>query len=166
MTISSEDFRDALRHFAAGVTLVTAGEGEKAHGLTVSAFTSISADPPLIAVVIDRRHGLHSLLGDDGAGFAVNILGAEQADLSDRFAYAREDRFGAGTWTVGTTGAPVLEESLVWLDCRVESRHSAGSHIVYIGRVEASRVNRADQSPLIYWNRAYRQLTELEGESS
>ncbi len=166
MTISSDDFRDALRHFAAGVTLVTAGEGEQAYGLTVSAFTSISADPPLIAVVIDHRHSLHPLLRDDGAAFAVNILGAEQAELSNRFAFSREDRFGAGTWTVGATGAPVLEESLVWLDCRVESRHPAGSHIVYIGRVEASRVNRADQPPLIYWNRAYRQLVDREGESS
>lgn len=162
MTISSEEFRDVLRHFAAGVTVVTAGKGLDTHGMTVSAFTSVSADPPLIAVVIESRHGLHRLLEEDAAAFAVNILAAEQSELSDRFAFAEEDRFGAGTWTVGVTGAPVLEESLAWLDCRVESRHPAGSHIVYIGKVEASRVNRSDHPPLIYWNRGYRRLDEQE----
>src|SRR6187549_4292910 len=76
--ISSEEFRKALRHFPAGVTIVTIRTGERTHGLTVSAFASVSAEPPLIAIIIENRHKAFSMLQEPEAVFAVNILGEEQ----------------------------------------------------------------------------------------
>ena len=159
MTISSEAYRDALRHFPAGVTVVTLRVGERVHGLTVSAFASVSPEPPLVAVIIDRRHTAHDLLQQDDAVFAVNVLGEDQAELSNRFAWSKdEDRFGLGRWTTAVTGAPVLEDALAWMDCRIWARHPAGTHTVFLGLVEASAVPRPEARPLLYWNRDYRGL--------
>lgn len=165
MTISSDDFRDALRHFAAGVTVVTAGSGQAVHGMTVSAFSSVSAEPPLVAVFINRGQTLHDLLEAADACFAVNFLGQEQVEISNQFAFAKsEDRFDGGNWGRGKTGVPVLRDALVWLECTVHERHVTGSHVLYLGQVVASRVPRPDALPLIYWNREYRQLTPGDGE--
>ncbi|HEV8632041.1 MAG TPA: flavin reductase family protein [Thermoanaerobaculia bacterium] len=158
--VRSEAFRDAMRHLPAGVTVVTVRAGEQVHGLTVSAFCSVSPDPPLVAVVIDNRHTAYPLLQQEGAVFAVNILHQDQVELSNRFAWLKdEDRFGAGDWRPAVTGAPVLGDALAWLDCVVRERYAAGTHTVYIGEVRASGVPRPDEPPLLYWNRGYRKLT-------
>ncbi len=159
MPVKSEHFRDALRHFPSGVTIVTIKAGEQRHGLTVSAFASISPDPPLICVMIDHRHSAQQLLEEAGAVFAVNILREGQEELSNRFAWVKtEDRFAEGRWTTATTGAPVLEDALAWLDCTIYTRHQAGTHTIYVGEVQASSTPNADQLPLVYWNRGYRRL--------
>jgi flavin reductase (DIM6/NTAB) family NADH-FMN oxidoreductase RutF len=163
MPISSESFRDVLRHFPSGVTVVTikSPASEVAHGLTVSAFASVSPEPPLILVSIDHRATACALLETAGAVFAVNILGHDQMELSNRFAWLKdEDRFGQGEWMTAATGAPILSDALAWLDCTVYSRFSAGSHTIYIGEVQASGVPRPDVKPLLYWNRGYRQLAK------
>ena len=78
-----------------------------------------------------------------------------------RFAWGPEpDRLATGRWTVAATGAPVLEDALAWLDCRVHSRHEAGTHSLWIGEVVASAVPRPDERPLVYWNRGYRSVTD------
>jgi flavin reductase (DIM6/NTAB) family NADH-FMN oxidoreductase RutF len=159
MPISSETFRDALRHFPAGVTIVTLKSGGEIHGLTVSAFVSVSPDPPLIAVIIDHQHRAHRLLEAPDAVFAVNVLGEADRALSDRFAWSPDaERFGAGSWSTAVTGAPVLEEAVAWLDCTIASRHIAGTHTIYVGLVQASAVLRPEGAPLLYWNRDYRRL--------
>lgn len=163
MPISSEAFRDALRHFPAGVTIVTIKSGETIHGLTVSAFASISPEPPLIMVAIDHRHSAYELLEQEGAVFAVNILHQDQVELSNRFAWLKdEDRFDKGDWRTAVTGAPVLADALAWLDCTVHSRHVAGTHTIYIGEAQASATPRAEETPLVYWNRGYRNLLRRE----
>ncbi len=157
--ISSTDFRDALRHFPAGVTIVTIRRGDEVHGLTVSAFASVSAEPPLIVTVIDHLHRAFELLEDEAAVFAVNILREDQAGLSDRFAWLQEgDRFAEGRWGTAVTGAPILIDALAWLDCRIHRRYPAGTHSIYVGEVHASAVPRPGDPPLIYWNRTYRRL--------
>jgi flavin reductase (DIM6/NTAB) family NADH-FMN oxidoreductase RutF len=159
MPITSEAYRDCLRHFPAGVTIVTISQGEKIHGLTVSAFASISPDPPLILVCIDQRHTAYTMLQGDGATFAVNILAQDQMELSNRFAWLKdEDRFKAGDWDTAVTGAPILKDATAWLDCTISDYFAAGTHAVYIGEVQASGVPRAEEPPLVYWNRGYRQL--------
>jgi flavin reductase (DIM6/NTAB) family NADH-FMN oxidoreductase RutF len=163
MPISSESFRDVLRHFPAGVTVVTikSPASEVVHGLTVSSFASVSPEPPLILVSIDHRATAYSLLEAAGATFAVNILAHDQMEVSNRFAWLKdEDRFSEGDWTTAATGAPILTDALAWLDCTIYSRFAAGTHTIYIGEVQASGVPRADVKPLIYWNRGYRQLTK------
>lgn len=165
MAVTSEEFRQALRHFPAGVTIVTIRSGEVIHGLTVSAFASVSPEPPLIAVIIDHRHKATPLLEEPGAVFAVNILGQEQMELSNRFAWIKdEDRFDEGDWGSATTGAPILRDALAWLDCVIHSRHSAGTHTIYIGEVQATGVANPEAPPLVYWNKGYRRL-QLDGES-
>ncbi len=159
MPVSADDFRNALRHFPAGVTLVTLKVGEEIHGLTVSAFVSVSPDPPLIAVIIDDKHRAHELLERPGTVFAVNILGEADQALSDRFAWGPEpNRFAAGRWTTAATGAPILVDAVAWLDCTIASRHPAGSHTIYVGAAQASAVPRPEGAPLLYWNRDYRRL--------
>lgn len=160
MPIDSESFRDVLRHFPAGVTLVTVRAGEQVHGLTVSAFVSVSPTPPLISVIIDHRGRARELFEHSSATFAVNILRAGQEAISDHFARSHEDRFSVGNWTTAVTGAPVLADALAWLDCTIYSRHTAGTHTIYIGEIQASQVVEPDGLPLLYWNRGYRRLEE------
>ncbi|MCA9973974.1 MAG: flavin reductase family protein [Anaerolineales bacterium] len=162
MPIGSEQFRDALRHFPSGVTIVTIlAPGEPPHGLTVSSFASVSPKPPLILVSIDHRASGHALLQQEGAVFAVNILAQDQMELSNRFAWVKDvDRFAAGRWATAVTGAPILEDAVAWLDCSLYAHYAAGTHTIYVGQVEASAVPHPDASPLLYWNRGYRQLKQ------
>lgn len=165
MSIDSETYRDVLRHFPSGVTILTLRAGERVHGLTVSAFASVSPEPPLVAVVIDHRHKASALLADDATPFAVNILAVEQTGLANRFAWVKdEDRFAAGRWSEGESGAPVLTDALAWVECRIASRHRAGTHTVYIGEVVGASVPRPDEAPLVYWNRGYRKLDRHPAE--
>ncbi len=163
MPISSESFRDVLRHFPSGVTVVTiqSPASAVAHGLTVSSFASVSPEPPLVLVSIDHRATAYTLLEAAGACFAVNILAHDHMELSNRFAWLKdEDRFQMGDWTTAATGAPILRDALAWLDCTVYSRFAAGTHTIYIGEVQASDVPRPDVKPLLYWNRGYRQMSK------
>ena len=153
MTISSEDYREALRHFPSGVTIVTVRAEGEVHGLTVSAFASVSPDPPLVLVMIDHRHRAFGLLEKPDAVFAVNILHQDQVELSNRFAWVKnEDRFAEGSWTTAATGAPVLEDALAWLDCTIHSRLAAGTHTIYVGEVQATRAPRPDEPPLVLYS--------------
>jgi flavin reductase (DIM6/NTAB) family NADH-FMN oxidoreductase RutF len=157
--IDSEQFRDVLRHFPSGVTVVTVKSGDEVHGLTVSAFASVSPEPPLVSVMIDHRHTAYRLLEREGACFAVNVLGQDQMELSNRFAWLKdEDRFRGVTWTRAATGAPILTDTIAWVDCTIHARCSAGTHTIYVGEVQASGVPRPDHAPLVYWNRGYRRL--------
>lgn len=159
MTISSDDFKNALSLFASGVTIVTSTDGERRHGMTASAFMSVSAAPPLITVAIDQAHGINPLLDQQDACFAVSLLTAGHEELSNRFAFEKdEDRFLAGDWQTATTGAPVLADALAWLDCRLAARHPAGSHTLVVGEVVASAVPNPSGAPLLYWNRGYQRL--------
>lgn len=159
MSISSQDFREVLRHFPSGVTLVTTLDKEgNRHGLTVSAFASISPEPPLIMVAIDKRSHTNPILQARGA-FGVNILARDQRVLSDRFAWLKDgDRFAEGAWKSAETGCPVLADCLAWMDCEIHEIADSGTHNIYIGHIVASAVPRPDEEPLIYWNRGYRHL--------
>lgn len=165
MSISSEQFREALRLFPAGVTIVTikAPSLELPHGLTVSAFSSISPEPPLVMIAIDHRASGHELLEEEGSVFAVNILSQEMSELSNRFAWIKdEDRFAVGEWGTAVTGAPILQNALAWLDCTIHNRYEAGTHTIYIGKVMASGTPGGNKPPLLYWNRGYRVLKTSE----
>jgi flavin reductase (DIM6/NTAB) family NADH-FMN oxidoreductase RutF len=110
-------------------------------------------------VAIDHKHNAHTLMEKEGATFAVNILAQEQSELSNRFAWTKdEDRFLVGDWGTAATGAPVLKNALAWLDCTVHTRVVAGTHTIYIGEVLVGEAPRPDSPPLIYWNRGYRHL--------
>ncbi len=160
MPISSEQFKYVMRQWASGVSVVTMQTEERRHGLTVSGFLSISPEPPLVLISIGQELTSDTLLQSSGA-YAVNFLRHDQNELSDRFAgrLGEIDRLAGLTTHTAATGAPILEDCLAWLDCRVVSSQVAGDHTLYIGEVVAAGVN-GTAKPLIYWNADYRHIVD------
>ena len=157
MPIDQNAFKEALRGWASGVTVVTTRAGEKIHGMTVSAFSSVSADPPLVLICANRDSTTHGII-EEGGVFAVNILADHQQEVSNVFASSKfeDSRLDRVGWSPGSTGAPLIDGALASVECTVASAHQEGSHTIYIGRVEAVRTS--DATPLIYHNGGYRSL--------
>jgi flavin reductase (DIM6/NTAB) family NADH-FMN oxidoreductase RutF len=154
--VAPDDFRRVLGHFATGVTIITTTDGEgRPTGLTVSAFCSVSLDPPQILVCIDHKSQSYPALRDGGR-FAVNILGAEHEAVSRRFATTRLDKFESVPFTLGTLGVPLIDGALAQLECRTVSRHVEGDHTILVGLVEEAR-NGAGE-PLLYYRGKYGRL--------
>ena len=152
------EFRDAMRHLASGVSLVTAmGPDGRRQGMLATAVSSVTADPPTILVCVNQTATMHDAL-IESRNFCVNFLGHRHLELSRRFSSpeARESRFDADDWTTLSTGAPVLEGALSALDCRLESVVEVGSHSVIFGKVMEIRVvPAAGDKPLVYYDRQY-----------
>lgn len=156
MPVTKDEFRSAMSRFASGVTVVTVKAADSgAQGITVSAFSSVSLEPPLVLVCIDKRASLHALLVE-GAHFAVSILAEDQELISRRFASRDEDRFSGTGYREGITGAPLLEGALGHIECRVVHVHPGGDHSIIVGEVEAANV--IDGKPLAYFRGGYARL--------
>jgi flavin reductase (DIM6/NTAB) family NADH-FMN oxidoreductase RutF len=160
MPVSASEFRAALRHFPAGVTVVTTRDGAGAPcGLTASAFTSVSLEPPLVLVCID--HTATSYPAFEACGWlAINMLGKSQEHLARRFAASIPDKFVGIGYREGRGGLPVLEDVVAALECRVVHRYAGGDHTIFVGQVEGASVTAG--SPLLYFQGGYH---HLEGES-
>ena len=158
MPISSDQFKYVMRQWASGVTIVTMQAEQQQHGLTVSGFLSISPEPPLVLISVGQELTSDTLLQTSGA-YAVNFLRDDQRELSDLFAgrLGVIDRFEGLKTHTAATGAPILEDCLAWLDCRVVSTQVAGDHTLYVGEVVAAGVN-GSAKPLLYWGADYRQI--------
>lgn len=155
MTLDPEQLRQAMRAWSSGVTVVTAAHNGERHGMTVSSFTSVSLEPPLIIISLHTESRTHRLVHAANA-FAVSILSADQHAISDRFAGRADDgdRFtGLDTETL-VTGAPALRSALARLDCRVIQVISAGTNTIFLAEVAAVRGDGEGQ-PLVYHNRRY-----------
>lgn len=162
--VSAERFRDALAHFATGVAVVTAPAPAGPHGVTVNAFTSLSLDPPLVLVCIERDTYSHSVL--EGAGvFAVNILAAGQEDLSRFFSSATRpegpDAFRGIAHRSDAHGAPLLDGCLGYIECRITAQYPGGDHTIFVALVESAEVV-PERRPLVYYNRGYHTLRQAE----
>ncbi len=157
--INSDLFRQVMRQFATGITIVTTRAGEEIHGLTANSFCSVSLEPPLVLVCVDKSAHSHDLIAA-GRNFAVNILKASQEELARRFAannLAAHERFAGIQFRTEATGAPILLESLGWFDCRLFATYPGGDHTIYIGEVLALGRNQ-DDDPLLYFQSGYRKL--------
>ena len=149
-----------LGHFAAGVTVVTTvGDDGTPYGLTATAFTSVSLEPPLVLVCVDKRSESHPHFHVSGV-FAVNFLAVDHEHLSRRFAASGGDKFSELTIRKGVTGAPVLAEALGHLECTTTEILEAGDHTIFLGQVEAADAREGE--PLVYFRGAYRRI---KGES-
>jgi flavin reductase (DIM6/NTAB) family NADH-FMN oxidoreductase RutF len=159
LSFSRDALKDVYARWATGVTVVTARAGDRVHGMTVSAFTGISLEPPLVLVCIDRTSSTQPVIAEGGV-FAVNILTREQEPLARRFASdgAEDRRFLDLEFETGETGAPLIAGSVASLDCRLETAHEAGDHIIYVGEVVGLKLSDGD--PLLFYNRGYRGLAE------
>jgi 3-hydroxy-9,10-secoandrosta-1,3,5(10)-triene-9,17-dione monooxygenase reductase component len=158
MPVDSDAFRHALGRFASGVTVVTTAHEGQLAGLTVSAFSSVSLNPPLVLVCIDKRSSSIDLITRSRV-FNVNILASEQEDTSNHFASRIADKFATAQYRTGTLGAPVLVNTLAYLECQLVESVDAGDHIVLIGQVEASEVDETKE-PLLYYHGKYRSLAK------
>lgn len=159
MPIAADLYKQVMRHFPSGITVVTLRAGEEIHGLTVSAFCSVSLEPPLVLVCIGTDLYSHQLI-ERGKCFAVNFLSQDDADLSDRFAGripGITDRFASLNYSTAVTGAPILERCIAYLDCTVYAAYPGGDHTIYVGLVEAAGVQR-QAPPLVYYQGNYRRL--------
>jgi flavin reductase (DIM6/NTAB) family NADH-FMN oxidoreductase RutF len=156
MPVSKDDFRIALSRFVSGVTVVTVLDSDsQPAGITVSAFSSVSLDPPLVLACIDKRASVHAHL-TEGSHFAINILAQDQEHLSRRFASKDQDRFGGAGYREGACGAPLLEGALAHIECRVVHAYPGGDHTIVVGEVES--MNVTDHKPLAYYRGGYAQL--------
>jgi flavin reductase (DIM6/NTAB) family NADH-FMN oxidoreductase RutF len=159
MALDGQALRQVMRRWATGVSVVTAGSGAERHGITVNSFSSLSLDPPLCLICIDRRSRAFTLIPAAGT-FTVNFLGAGQEDISGRFAGRRPDLadpFEGLELLAAPSGNPVIPGCLGYLDCALEATLPGGDHVIFIGRVQHAAA-LGDRAPLIFFGGAYRAL--------
>jgi len=154
--VSAELFRHACSRFPSGVTIASVVDPQGVpHGLTVSSFTSVSLDPPLVLVAL--AHSASVIDAFRGARyFSVNVLAAGQRALSERFALKGHDRFDGLDWHAGVTGAPLLPGTLAEIECTVQQRFTAGDHDLIVGEMVRAVVHEGE--PLLYFGGRYRKL--------
>ena len=156
MAIGPDEFRAVLGRFASGVTIVTAQDANgRDHGMTVSAFCSVSLVPPLVLACIDEATDMHAIIGK-ASHFGVSILESGQEALSRRFAELPAGRFDGIGYTRAESGVILLDDAIAHLDCRVVARHEAGDHLICVGEVAWARCRQ--ERPLLYYRGGYAQL--------
>ncbi len=157
-TVTSEEFRRACGRFPTGVTVasVTDPSGTP-HGLTVSSFTSVSLEPPLILICLGHRV---TMIENFRAArhFGINILSETQRHLAERFARKGEDRFQGVSWHPGAFGIPLLDGVLAAIECQVHQRFVSGDHDILVGQM--MRADVAEGSPLVHFASRYRCLAQ------
>ncbi|MDQ6787663.1 MAG: flavin reductase family protein [Acidobacteriota bacterium] len=159
MPINKDEFRAALGRFASGVTVVTTRDaGGRLHGITVSAFCSVSLEPPLVLVCIEKKAGSHDAFLQSNS-FVVNLLNADQQYLSDRFASHIANKFDGISYRTGIDDLPILENTLANLECVLKYSYEAGDHTIFVGQIEKSHIS--DGAPLVYFHGSYRELEDL-----
>jgi flavin reductase (DIM6/NTAB) family NADH-FMN oxidoreductase RutF len=166
VAVSTGQFKTALGQWPSGVSVVTTRVGSTAAGMTVSAFFSVSLDPPLVAVCLDRKAATLGLVTRSGR-FAVNVLSAAQSELSDRFATRDNEptRFdGVALHPSEAAGSPLIAGAVVHLDCELTATHDAGDHVLCVGQVGLALTHPG--SPLIYHASRYHSLSPLAGGGS
>jgi flavin reductase (DIM6/NTAB) family NADH-FMN oxidoreductase RutF len=147
--------RQVMGRFATGVTVVTTRYSDQISGMTANAVMSLSLDPPLVVVSVDRKSNMHGHL-TQGQCYAINVLKHDQEDLSRRFAQPGPKDFSDLNLTVAETGAPILADALAYVDCRVVEVAPAGDHDMFIGEPVAGETY--DGQPLLFYSGQYAQL--------
>ena len=154
---TKDEFRSALSEFATGVTVITTLDDEgQPHTMTANAFTSVCLDPPIILVCV--AHGTHTYgYLENRQSFGVNFLNQHQQELGAYFAKKPQDRTGGVDYSFSASngGVPVLDDSMVFLDCDVIGSHVYGDHTVYLGGVKEIRRNDAEAPLMFYKSRWY-----------
>jgi flavin reductase (DIM6/NTAB) family NADH-FMN oxidoreductase RutF len=162
MPIDPLEFRSIIGHFPTGVTVITTAAGEELQGMTANAVTSLSLDPMLVLVCVDKGTHTHRVL-EDGGVFVVNILGEHQEEVSRLFARRAEPEIGSlrgQRFILGETGAPILEDCLAFLECKVAYVHDGGDHSIFLGEVIEGGIV-GDVRPLVFYRGRYHGLGEL-----
>lgn len=161
MPVDWNTFRQAMRHFATGVAVLTVCDGGTIHGMTANAFTSVSKEPMLMLVCIMKESVTHNLVAH-AKNYALNILSDDQRAMAQRFAKqvpVPTDPFADIPYRREATGAPIFNQSIAYVDCRVVAMHDGGDHTIFVGQVEAAGLGTAHQDLLLWYNGNYHALT-------
>jgi len=158
MAVASVEFRKALAQFGSGVAVVTTKDREgRPLGLTVTAFSSVSLDPPLVLVCIDNRSETRDGFETSWL-FGVSILAEGQENWSELFAVKGPEKFRGRSLLIGPSGVPLVPGALAQIECRIASALPGGDHTIYLG--EVTRVAVAPGRPLLYHAAGYRRLAK------
>jgi flavin reductase ActVB len=156
LSVTPDEFRSALGRFPSGVTVVTTkGADGSDEGMTVSAFCSVSLEPPLVLICIEKTATVHDAL-TRAASFVVNVLSAKQEQIARRFSTVDIDRFEGIGFSRSANGIAVLDDVLAVIECNQYAQHETGDHTIVIGEVEAVRAENG--TPLLYYRGGYAQL--------
>lgn len=153
MPMITDDFKQILGRFATGVTIVTFKNEDGPHGLTVNAFSSVSLDPPLILICIDKNARGHAIL-DNTDAFVVNILSEQQNKICYKFAISKlssEERYAGVSYHLTENGIPVFEDNLCHFECKIAEKYAGGDHTIFLGEVEKGQISE-DKKPLLFYS--------------
>lgn len=154
-TIEPLSFREALGHYASGITVITSHLDGEPIGFTCQSFYSVSTSPPLVSFSVMASSASYPKIRQAGR-FVVNILSGEQAGISNQFARKGTDKWHAVEWQQSPLGNPIIAGSLHWLDCKIHAEHAAGDHLIVIGEVKAFSLQAtAVTQPLLYFKGQY-----------
>lgn len=163
VAITRDDYRRTIGTFATGVAVITMARDGELKGVTVNAVSSLSLEPLLLLVCIARGAYIHPYMVEGGA-FTVNVLASDQEAASRQFSAGRHeslDLFGL-PHRIGETGAPILDNTLSFLECRVQARLPGGDHDIFVGEVVSAGVQRPDAEPLIFYKSGYTGIAPAE----
>ncbi len=162
MAVDPETFKAVMGQWPSGVTVVTTTDDAGPAGMTASSFSSVSLNPPLVSICVARNLGMHARLEQAGI-FAVNILGKGNVEDGRRFAGMLpgvSDRFAGITTSTAVTGAPLLANTLGWVDCKLWAAHDGGDHTIFVGEVLAAGIDKT-AAPLLYHSRSWGQFADV-----
>jgi flavin reductase (DIM6/NTAB) family NADH-FMN oxidoreductase RutF len=158
MPIERNELRRVMGHFATGVTVITTVSTDgQPFGLTANSFTSVSLDPPLVLICVDKKAESWPHF-EQSRVFTVNILNNEQEALSRRFAVSGGDKFQGVAYHSGANGAPILDGVLGFLECKLYAVHDGGDHTLYLGEIEQAET--LEGKPLLFYRGGYRAISD------
>ncbi|HEV8342833.1 MAG TPA: flavin reductase family protein [Candidatus Binatia bacterium] len=148
--------RNVMGHFATGVTVITTLDKDaNPSGLTANAFTSLSLDPPLALICVDKKAHCYSCF-DESKIFAINVLSEKQEEISRRFATKGVEKFNGIKWHRSENGCALIDGAIGHIECRVVRTHDGGDHTIYIGEIVSA--NTSEGRPLIFFKGQYHRL--------
>ena len=158
MAIDPRELRNVFGVFATGVTIITTNDvNGKPFGLTANSYTSLSLDPPLVLVCVDKKVDCYACF-EQSKVFAVNFLAEDQEQLSTRFATKGIEKFEGVPIRQGSIGVPLLEGAIGFIECKLVSGYEGGDHTIYVGEVQAA--SASGERPLLFFKGKYKKLPE------
>jgi flavin reductase (DIM6/NTAB) family NADH-FMN oxidoreductase RutF len=156
MPIEKNELRQVMGHFATGVTIITTlNKDGQLHGLTANAFTSVSLEPPLLLISVDKKAESWPAF-EESKVFTVNILSDSQEALSRKFAVSGGNKFEGVAYRIGANGAPILDGVLSYIECTLYAAYEGGDHSLYLGSIQQAEIREG--KPLLFYRGGYRAL--------
>ena len=156
MAIEAQELRRVMGHFATGVTVITTTDGDGApQGLTANAFMSLSLNPPLVIISVDKGATCYNCF-TLGNGFTINFLSEDQEDVSRRFATKGIDKFADLKWHASSNGAALIDGALAQVECKITACHDGGDHTIVVGEILNAAAN--GERPLLFFKGKYQKL--------